>query len=450
LVFVFLGFSSILRTVSTNQSSVSDDVDLLDNANYFLKVFKKNIIEAEISEGGLCGIPDGKFFNTDGQTYIDFIKNDTCYSFELTDNRMMMKIGSESEYITSDNIIIDKLDFLVEDNISLGQPIATINIGMVKKDNENSQISAQTSISLDYKTPVEEEVSVENSEWLSLDYSIRDDDGTYYCADLEIINASSSPIIWDYNLDTTVPPFLLDNLSGTPWNMDYSLDSGILSMSGSETWNETVSANSAVSGFGFCANRTEEWTGEEETEWIVLDYSIRDDNGTSYCADLTISTASTTPIVWDYDLDVSVDPFKVDTVTSYWAMNQTLSAGIMSISGLEYNDEVVSGSPVTGLGFCANRVTSGGETAEVFYDYVIDNDWETGYCATINVTTDSQDPVEWNTEIDLSTYPLNGTPTNLWNADWSFSNSTLYASGLSHNLTVSASAPTDFGFCADR
>ncbi|MFA7365309.1 MAG: cellulose binding domain-containing protein [Patescibacteria group bacterium] len=442
LVFVFLGFSSIFRTISSNQKSQSNDVVLLDDANYFLKVFKSSVIDAQIGDGVLCGIPDGKFFNTDGLTYVDFIKDGSCYSFDLVGGRILMTIDSTSDYITSKGVSIDSLVFSIEDDITLGQPIITVYLDMVKGDDFGGKISAQTSISLNYSNIVEEEVNGDN-EWVELVYTLRDDDGTYYCADLTVSTASTTPILWQYFLDSTINPFRIDSIVNT-WNMAYTFENNLLTMSGLHSWNETIVAGSPASGFGFCANRFE----EVEEEWIELAYTIRDDNGASYCADLTVSTASTTPIVWDYDLDVSVDPFRVDTITSSWAMNYSLNLGTMSISGLEYNDEVVSGSPITELGFCANRSSGGG--GDVTYDYRMDNDWGGGYCATIIVSTDSTTPIEWNIGVDLSTTPFNGTPSNVWNATWSFTSPTLYASGVGYNDYVSAGSPADFGYCANR
>lgn len=86
----------------------------------------------------------------------------------------------------------------------------------------------------------------------------------------------------------------------------------------------------------------------------------------------------------------------------------------------------------------------------VAYSYAITSDWGTGFCADIEVTTEIEEPVVWEIEIDLSSYPLNGEPYNVWNADWAYSNEVMTASGVPFNNEVSADSPQEFGFCANR
>jgi signal peptidase I len=80
----------------------------------------------------------------------------------------------------------------------------------------------------------------------------------------------------------------------------------------------------------------------------------------------------------------------------------------------------------------------------------VTTDWVTGYCAAVTVTTTSVTPIAWTVTLDLDAYPLDGTPTEVWNATWTYAAPTLSASGTGANATVVADAPVGFGFCAER
>jgi cellulase/cellobiase CelA1 len=83
-------------------------------------------------------------------------------------------------------------------------------------------------------------------------------------------------------------------------------------------------------------------------------------------------------------------------------------------------------------------------------DVDIYTDWGDGYCADVIVSTTSPDPIPWQVDLDLSTFPLNGTPDNVWEADTSFDPPILSAVGLESNDTVSVNSPVEWGFCALR
>lgn len=86
----------------------------------------------------------------------------------------------------------------------------------------------------------------------------------------------------------------------------------------------------------------------------------------------------------------------------------------------------------------------------VSYDYSITSDWTTGFCANVDITTESVVPIVWEVSVPLNTPPLNGTPYTVWNADWSFVDPVLITSGAGWNDEVSASQSQQFGFCANR
>ncbi len=175
---------------------------------------------------------------------------------------------------------------------------------------------------------------------------------------------------------------------------------------------------------------------------------ITSDWGPGFCAETTVSTTSTTPITWEVTVDLTTFPLNAQTITSTSNFtNQGFSGGILTATGVGWNNTVDVNNPRT-LSFCAERPPAPPAPAE--YSSTIDNDWGTGYCATITVTTTSPTPIVWEVDVDLSTAPLNGTPYNVWNATYSFTAPTMTASGAGWNDEISNSNPTSFGFCANR
>ncbi|HOZ53095.1 MAG TPA: DUF2341 domain-containing protein [bacterium] len=182
----------------------------------------------------------------------------------------------------------------------------------------------------------------------------------------------------------------------------------------------------------------------------IIDYNINitSDWGTGYCADVIVSTDSASPIIWQTDLLLDTAPIDGIPYTA-WEVDWSFSEPILSVSGLAYNNEVSIGNPVV-FGYCANRPEIIYPDEEANYSITIDSDWGSGYCATVNVSTNSVTPIAWFVNVDLSTAPENGTPYSVWNANWSFTEPILNASGLSYNKNILSGSPTSFGYCANR
>jgi len=179
-----------------------------------------------------------------------------------------------------------------------------------------------------------------------------------------------------------------------------------------------------------------------------IDIEISNDWETGYCADVTISTDATNPVIWDARIFLDEYPL-IGEPYNVWDANWSYSEPIFSASGLAYNDTVTSGSPAY-WGYCANRPEIVYPPGVANYDIVITSDWTSGYCADVNVSTESETPITWEAEVDLSNYPNNGIPNSVWSSDWSFSFPILYARGLDWNKTISSGSPSSFGYCADR
>ncbi len=74
----------------------------------------------------------------------------------------------------------------------------------------------------------------------------------------------------------------------------------------------------------------------------------------------------------------------------------------------------------------------------------VTSSWNSGYCANVTVSNANDTSLTWEVILDVD-----GTVTNLWNAESSQTDTVLTASGVSWNATLNAGASTEFGFCAD-
>lgn len=193
------------------------------------------------------------------------------------------------------------------------------------------------------------------------------------------------------------------------------------------------------------------------------------DWGSGYCADAFVTNTGSQAIDWL--VTVAVD----GTVTQTW--NATVASsvpGALTAGGAAWNDVVAPGA-TTSFGFCAARggaaptatrtsaaaatatatrtatraaatatpTTAVGGTATT--QVVRTDDWATGYCANVVVTTTSDAPVDWRV-----TFAVEGRVRELWNAVYSVSGAQVTAEGLSWNNSVTRSQPVTFGFCAVR
>lgn len=92
-------------------------------------------------------------------------------------------------------------------------------------------------------------------------------------------------------------------------------------------------------------------------------------------------------------------------------------------------------------GLCAPAVHA---ASPVTLTYVVNNQWGSGYCATVRVSNPNSEAVQWS-----GTLTVPGTVGNLWNGVWKQSGSTLALSGVEWNRTLAAKATNEsIGFCA--
>lgn len=91
-----------------------------------------------------------------------------------------------------------------------------------------------------------------------------------------------------------------------------------------------------------------------------------------------------------------------------------------------------------------NEPDSGGGDEDIEVVFTVNNSWNTGYCANVQINNNGDTAVNgWTI-----TFDLNATINNLWNANWSSLGETYTASNLSWNANIPAGGNKNFGFCA--
>ena len=136
-------------------------------------------------------------------------------------------------------------------------------------------------------------------------------------------------------------------------------------------------------------------------------------------------------------------------ITDFWG--QTVEVGGISLA---LTTEIDTGTqfPVygsttgggTGSGSSGSSNTGSGTGAAAGTSVDTISSWNTGYCANVTVTNPNSTELTWTVSLDIG-----ATVTNLWNAVWTQSGTTITASGVSWNATLQAGQSTQFGFCAD-
>ncbi|MDO6387039.1 cellulase family glycosylhydrolase [Uliginosibacterium sp. 31-12] len=90
--------------------------------------------------------------------------------------------------------------------------------------------------------------------------------------------------------------------------------------------------------------------------------------------------------------------------------------------------------------------SSAAGAGSVSASYTVNNDWGSGYCATVRLTNTGSSSVTWSAAMNVE-----GKLSQMWNATWSQSGSTVSFKGMAWNGSLAAGAVnTSIGFCANR
>jgi hypothetical protein len=85
--------------------------------------------------------------------------------------------------------------------------------------------------------------------------------------------------------------------------------------------------------------------------------------------------------------------------------------------------------------------------SDISVNIIKQSDWDSGFCATVQVLNSSDNKIEWHVQFDAQ-----GLITNLWNANYTQNSDTLEveASGVDWNKYVEPHSLVEFGYCANK
>lgn len=195
---------------------------------------------------------------------------------------------------------------------------------------------------------------------------------------------------------------------------------------------------------------------------VSLQRIITNDWTNGFCADVRVTTLSTTPFTWNAPFDPQ------GSITSLWSAKTAGSPGNLTVSGLSWNSTVSASTPVT-FGYCATRtappapppppsptqtpppsptqtpsptptqsqpVTDAGITLTL----ATRTEWGSGRTIDATVTTATA-ATSWSVA-----FPSGMTISNMWSAINQSSSGTVKAANATWNGKLAAKGSTTFGF----
>lgn len=189
---------------------------------------------------------------------------------------------------------------------------------------------------------------------------------------------------------------------------------------------------------------------DPDTDIVNNMLNVTHDWGEGWCAEVTVTVDVPWWVPWEVTIDLNHYPYDgepYDVWESTWSYDA--DAGLLHAAGLGWNVLANDETPRV-WGFCAMRLTP--PVGGVNENFTITDDWGTGYCVDVVVSTDSEVPIEWEIVIDMSDAPINGVPYSVWNATWSYDAvaKTLTATGVGWNSIIDHDTSAPWGFCANR
>ena len=182
---------------------------------------------------------------------------------------------------------------------------------------------------------------------------------------------------------------------------------------------------------------------------LVASTKITSDWSAGYCATVSVRNDGQSSGEW-----VLAQPFK-DSIASIWGGKYTLAGGILTLRGEEWNKTIAPGQ-VREVGYCASRAITSTPTptptppptpSAVSARVVINNDWSSGYCASVVVSNGgASNAVNWSAPVALQ-----GKVTSMWNGVYAMQGATMVVSGPGWARDLAAGATSSaIGFCANR
>lgn len=228
---------------------------------------------------------------------------------------------------------------------------------------------------------------------VSVEVNINDDWGNGYCANATVTNNTQSTVEW-------VVTFSIEGTIKDIWNATHSQIGSEVTAEGA-SWNNIVNPGQSAE-FGFCAERGTQPTPSPEP------------------------TPVPTPI-----------PTPEPTPPPSFACSD----------GVDNDGDGLTDFP-SDPG-CASEIDNDEfdepSDEDVVAEVTINDDWGEGYCAQVDVVNTTSSSVDWTVS-----FAIEGTVSNMWNANYEQEADIVTAEGVSWNNTVRPGGAVNFGFCAIR
>lgn len=135
-----------------------------------------------------------------------------------------------------------------------------------------------------------------------------------------------------------------------------------------------------------------------------------------------------------------------NTSSSHLSSSRSPSSSSNSASSISSSSSSSSSSSTSITSFSSRSSTSSEGPEAIVADVDVNIDWGQGYCASVSVSNNSGEAINW--EIDI---PVEGTVGSAWNTTWSQSGNMLTLSGSAWSAILQPGATvTSIGFCASR
>jgi len=174
-----------------------------------------------------------------------------------------------------------------------------------------------------------------------------------------------------------------------------------------------------------------------------VERKVDSDWDAGYCVTYTVKNVSDQAGTWSTSFGFQ------DHLDNSWGAVMRLEGTSLKASGEDWN-KVLNPGEQTSYGYCATRpkITSDsgtGTTGELPAQLSTLADWGTGYCMAVKVSNTTGSVVPWTTS-----FPIQGTLSNTWNARISQQGNQAKAIGEDWNAYLQPGASAEFGFCANR
>jgi len=237
--------------------------------------------------------------------------------------------------------------------------------------------------------------------------------GAGYCANVTVTNGGSQAADW-------LVTVAVDGTVTQTWNATVVASPPGQLTAGGVAWNDVL-APGASTGFGFCAAR----------------------GGGAPSPTRSATATAGVPATATRPPSTSTPPAATATrpPSTATATRPPATATRTATRPPATATRTATRPPATAT--ATRTVTSGGGSATA--QVVPFDDWGSGYCANVTVSTNSTSPVDWRV-----TFAIDGHLRELWSATYATMGNQVTAEGLSWNNLVTRQQPVTFGFCALR